>query len=254
MIPPILAAKAAIDVTGSVASVMTQSIKAIYKITSTLNEFVDEHIEKLKQSDIPTIARTGRVIEAAKFGFGVGYVVPVAIIAVGQLLLGNTLSAIGTVASAVTLSNPIAMTCASIGAIYYGWSALTDAERTEIIQKVSEGLSIGAELIKSILRFILDKIKELLSDENIKEIKNLVRESAQAFGRTIGDITRAFSDRATDLATVVGNKTGSAYDSIVDASGQAVDRVKEISSETVSVVKNSSDKLALKVKEKFEKN
>ena len=34
----------------------------------------------------------------------------------------------------------IAMTCAAIGAIYYGWSALSDVEREEMLDKLSKGL------------------------------------------------------------------------------------------------------------------
>jgi hypothetical protein len=30
------------------------------------------------------------------------------------------------------------MTCAAIGAIYYGWGALSDVERDEILEKLSQ--------------------------------------------------------------------------------------------------------------------
>ena len=72
-------------------------------MSQAINEFVDQHIADLKQSDNSTMASTGRVLEAVKFGFGLGYMSSIAIIATGQLLLGNTLTAVGTVAAGVTL-------------------------------------------------------------------------------------------------------------------------------------------------------
>lgn len=95
---------------GFALSGMAQAIKALYHIAGEINEFIDDHIETLKASDNPLIASTGRVLEGAKYGFGVGYMSSVAIIAVGQFLLGNTLAAVGTVLTAATLTNPIAMT------------------------------------------------------------------------------------------------------------------------------------------------
>ena len=74
---------------GFALSGMVLAIKTLYGIAGAINEFIDDHIEKLKASDNPLIASTGRVLEGAKYGFGVGYVSSVAIIAVGQVLLGN---------------------------------------------------------------------------------------------------------------------------------------------------------------------
>ena len=44
------------------------AFKDLYGIGKAINDFVDRHISDLKQSDNPTIASTGRVLEAAKFG------------------------------------------------------------------------------------------------------------------------------------------------------------------------------------------
>ena len=117
-----------------------------------INEYLDKHIADMKGSENPTISRTGRVLEMAKFGFGIGYITSVVVIAAGQLLLGNPLVAINKVVASATLSNPIAMTCGAIGAVYYGWGALSDIERNEILDKLSRGLDVGIELIKSIGR------------------------------------------------------------------------------------------------------
>jgi len=103
-------------------SAMATAIQGIYGMGASIDSFIDDHISQMKTSENDTIAKTGRVIEMAKFGFGLGYMSSVAIIAVGQLILGNPLNAVGTVATAATLTNPIAMTCAAVGAIYYGWS------------------------------------------------------------------------------------------------------------------------------------
>jgi len=195
---------------------MAAAIKALYGVAKDINEFIDEHIEALKASDNHTISRTGRVIEAAKYGFGIGYSVPILIIALGQLILGNPLAAASTVVAATTFTNPLAMTCAAVGAIYYGWGALSDMERTEICDRLRKGFDAGVELIKSIVHFVIAKTKEFLSPENIKEIRRIVGEAAVAFGRTLGDITGAIRDR------VVG-----AYESVKETSGDAVEYVAD---------------------------
>jgi hypothetical protein len=103
-------------------SLITTAIRGIYGIAGDLNDFLDRHLADLEASDNPTVARTGRVMMAVKSGFGIGYITSVVVIATGQLLLGNTLAAGAKVLTAATLTNPIAMTCAAIGAIYYGWN------------------------------------------------------------------------------------------------------------------------------------
>lgn len=70
------------------------AIGALYGLASTLkgiNDFFDEHITGLKQSENHLIASTGRVLEGAKYGFGLGYIGTITILAAGQLLLGNSL-------------------------------------------------------------------------------------------------------------------------------------------------------------------
>jgi hypothetical protein len=73
-------------------SAIAVAIKALYGVGPDINGYIDKHIEDMKGSDKLTVSRTGRVIGAAKTGFGIGYVTPGAIIATGQLLLGNTSS------------------------------------------------------------------------------------------------------------------------------------------------------------------
>ncbi|WP_172201760.1 hypothetical protein [Niveibacterium sp. COAC-50] len=181
-------------------TMMTGAIRAIYNVADSLDDWLDAHIGQMKESENTTIARTGRVLEATKFGFGLGYIAPTVAIAAGQLLLGNQLSAAMTLVTSATLTNPIAMTCAAIGAIYYGWSALSDQERDEIIEKLSAGFAVGIELIRSVVNFVIGKTKELLSSKQLSELKDLIRSAASTFGRKLGDITQSVADKVADAA------------------------------------------------------
>ena len=87
---------------GMALSVMAKAVQTLYGMATDVNEYLDQHIVDMKGSENPTISRTGRILEMAKLGFGIGYITPVVVIAAGQLLLGNTLSAITTVATAAT--------------------------------------------------------------------------------------------------------------------------------------------------------
>jgi hypothetical protein len=181
-----------------------KAIAALYGVTKDVAQFVDELIDTMKVSPNQTISRTGRVIEGAKKGFGIGFITPIAIIAIGQLILGNPLGAIVSVAT-LPLS-PVAMTCAAIGAIFYGWGALSDEERNSIIDRIREGLELGPELVKAIVAYVLSKTKELLSSENLIEFKRFIGDAASTFGKTIADITRSIKDRAVGAYDYVAEK------------------------------------------------
>jgi len=209
-----------------------------------VNEYLNKHIEEMTKSENPTIARSGKVIEMAKLEFGIGYITPMVIIATGQLLLGNTLAAMGTVAAAATVPTPIAMTCAAIGAIYYGWGALSDAERNEILEKISKGLEAGIELIKSIVRFVTDKTKELLSSKNMEEIKKFVESAAAVFGKTLGDVTHKFADVVGDTFNVVKKKSGKAMEITSDIASCAYRSVSETASDAYQTVSETAEKAA----------
>jgi len=241
-------------------SPIAQAVKALYRVVDEIDTFIEKHLTEMKASDKPLISRTGRVIDAAKAGFGIGYITPIAIIAAGQLLLGNTLQAVGTVASAVVLSNPIAMTCAAVGAVYYGWGALADVERDEILERLSKGLEIGIELIKAIVRFVLDKTKELLSSENLKEMKEFVSLAAAAFGKTISDITKKIADVVSDAAHVVKTKAGEAAEKASDLAAEAYDsakdaaeKVSDLASEAYDSAKETAGNASNRVKKRLTK-
>ncbi len=236
---------------GMVLSAMAQAIQALYGMAVEINEYLDKHIEDMKGSENPTVSRSGRVLEMAKLGFGIGYITPVVIISVGQLLLGNTLAAVTTVLTAATLTNPIAMTCAAIGAIYYGWGALSDNERDEILEKLSKGLEIGIELINAMVRFVVETTKGLLDSKNFEEMKKYISSAASVFGKTLGDVTHKFSDVVSDTFDVVKKKTGEAVtktgslaDEVVAKGGEAIDRTAEVASQTYDTVNDVGAKAA----------
>ena len=250
----------ALPLAGVGLSLMAEAIQSLYGMAIGINDYMDKHIEDMKGSDNPTISRTGRVLGMAKLGFGIGYITPVVVISVGQFLLGNTLSAIATVATAATLSNPIAMTCAAIGAIYYGWGALTDTERNEILDKISKGLEVGIELINSIVRFVVEKTKGLLDSKNFEEIKKYISSTAAVFGKSLGDITHKFADRASDTYDIFKKKsseavalTGGLANEIIAIAGDAMDNAAEKTGQTYIAVKDAGVKAADSTLKKLEK-
>ncbi len=229
-------------VAGLALTGIAEAVKSLYGVVEEINAFIDKHIEEMKNSENSTISRTGKVIEGAKYGFGIGYLVPIAIIAAGQFLLGNTLTAVSTLATAATLTNPVAMTCAAVGAIYYGWGALSDLERQEILEKLSRGLEVGVELIKSVIGFVINRTKEFLSSENILELKRYVGSAAEAFGRTLSDVTGNIAD-----------KIKGAYAVVARTSNDALDKTKRLSADAYTVATNTAQKVVGAVKGKFDK-
>lgn len=206
-------------------SATAKAVAALYGIAGELNEFLDRHIQDMQSSANPTVAATGRVLEGAKFGFGLGYLTSVTLIAAGQYLLGNTLAAVSTVATAATLSNPIAMTCAAFGAILYGWQALGDEERNAILDRLAAGLGIGIELIKSILNFAIQSAKDILGSKALKEFKAYIADKAALFGKSLSDVTRLTIDAISDAASTVKRHAEVAIAETSKFAGEATDKV-----------------------------
>jgi uncharacterized membrane protein len=214
---------------------IVDAIKALYGVASAVNTFIDEHIEQLKKHTNETISATGRVLEGAKFGFGIGYITPLVLTATGQLLLGNNLAATSIVASGLTLSNPLAMTCAAIGAIYYGWQALTEDEKNAILNRLTQAFEVGAELIKSMIAYVISSLGTMLSKEKIAEFKNFIASAAENFGKTLSDITRDIKDKFFHVMNWVG-----------DAFSEASTTVKEGAERTKESVKETFEKMTKK--------
>lgn len=233
MIAPVLPA-AALTAAGIGMTAMAKAIHSLYGMAVEINAYLDAHIKELQRSDNPTIARTGRVLEMAKLGFGLGYLAPTVVIATGQLLLGNQL---GAIAATTMLVNPISMTCAAVGAIYFGWSALTSQEQEELLEKLSRGLEIGTELVKSIIRFVVEKSKELLTSKNLEEIKKYIASVAESFGKSLSSVTHQVSDMLSDGLGRVKKATGEAVEKTGELVGEAYDSTARTARETASKAK-----------------
>lgn len=183
-------------VAGSTANTMIDALKSLYQIPKDINDFIDEHIEKLKQDDRSNFQVIGRVLEGAKEGFGIGFITPIAIISAGQLLLGNPLAVPLVVVTAPF--NPLVMTSAAVGALYFGWNALSDDEKTELLEKLKEGLNLGIELIKSIITYVIKKMEQLISCDSWEEVKQWV-------SSTMNDLETWFSETCGDACKSASN-------------------------------------------------
>jgi hypothetical protein len=206
---------------------IVDAIKALYGVATSVNTFIDEHIAKLKAHENETINTTGRVLENAKAGFGIGYITPLILTATGQLLLGNQLNATAILASGMTLSNPLAMTCGAIGAIYYGWQALSEEEKNAILARLTAAFEVGVELIKSMISFVISSLGSILSKEKLAEFKNFVASAAENFGKTLADITRDIKDKFFHVMEWVGNAWKEASTSVQEGAERTKDSVKE---------------------------
>lgn len=187
-------AQLAFNVAGFAMTSMAKTVKSLYGATNSLNDFVNQHIAAMKASQEESIASVGRVLEGAKQGLFLGYAAPVVLIATGQLLLGNPLSAVGTVWSAATLSNPVSSTCAAIGAIWLGWEALSDLEKQALTDKLSQGFSLTVSVIQQVIAFALDLLKSTFGSKELAKLRAFVVEVAGTAGRSLYAITGKLKD------------------------------------------------------------
>lgn len=173
------------------------TLSRLYGFGGDTARFAVDHIEVLKSADNALANRCGQILESASTGFGVGSETSLVLTGVGQALLGNPLTAGAKVAAG---TNPVVMTCAAIGAIHYGWKAMSDEERELLLGTVSKAFNVGVEFIRSIARFAYDMIQALLSAENMAELKRMVSDVAGAFGKRLSAITGALSDRVAETS------------------------------------------------------
>lgn len=230
------------------ANPIVSAIASLYGIASSINDFVDEHIESMKKASNSTVRVTGSVIEGAKYGFGIGYVTPVVVIAVGQMILGNPLSAVATVATGMALSNPVAMTCGAVGAIYYGWSALSDDERNGILDRIAASFAVGVELVKAVLTFVVKSMAELLSSQTLEDLKLFVAESAARFGRSLSDVTHSVRDHLADAAATVSNTAAKTVTAVREGAAATAEFLLDGVASAGEAVKGSADTAAEYVK------
>jgi hypothetical protein len=216
-----------IDVATLSLNPLVGALQTIYGAAKAVNDFVDEQIEQLKNHTHETIRASGRLLEGAKYGFGIGYITPVIIQITGQLILGNPLAVAQATLSAVTFSNPVAITCASIGAVYFGWKALSNEERNAIIERITKAFEIGAELVKSIMMYVVTQLGDLVNVERIGEYKKFVTTAAHKFGRNLSDITRDLGDKMIETKEAIGEALHSTGDFIADKATVIKETVSE---------------------------
>ena len=197
---PGVAGTAAIEMAKIPLSAAAAAVKGLYRTGKGIDDLFDSLINSMKRSTSPAIERSGRVFEAAKLGFGFGYLSSATVVAAGQWLMGNKLAAGGAFVTSVTFSNPTVMTCAAMGAVVYGYWALNDNERDELLSGLSQGFSVGKEFIRAIIQFVINFTKTLLDSEFMRQLKGWIRETAATFGNGLGYVTRRLRDRIADRA------------------------------------------------------
>ena len=164
-------------------------------------DFINQHIAALETSDNETIARSGFVLKRASEGFAIGYKVPLAIIAMGQTMLGIDLE----VATPFLASNPAAFTAAAMGAVFWGYQSLDDAEKAKLHALIGQAFDFGVELIRTIAEFCIKTMKSLLDSEEFAQLKRYVAEIATAAGSSLYEVTGRISDRVSEIATSAGS-------------------------------------------------
>lgn len=192
--PVFAAASSAFSIAEFALTGMAKAVMQIYGAAGTLNAFVDKHIDDLKASDVPSTAKIGRVLEGAKQGLILGYAAPVVLIATGQLLLGHPFLAGWTVVTAVTLTNPIASTCAAIGAIWFGWKALNKIEQEALLKKLGDGFNLAIDVIRSVIDFAQIQLKSTFSSKEFSTLKEGLIDFARKLGRSLYSITGKLKD------------------------------------------------------------
>jgi hypothetical protein len=224
-----LAAKGTVLATNTLAAAVAEA-----------NETTDAMIDKLKSSENLTVNRVGRVLEGTKFGFLLGYLTPSILTAVGvTLTTGNLLSAVA--GGIAVLGNPVAGVCAAVGAVYFGWKALSDKERKVVLDQVCEFLLVGVEQIKAVINFALNLMSDLLTSDNFKEIKATVAEAASVAGRNIADITHSIKDKAFKAAQTISDTASSVSEAATSAAGNAADTVKDKATGAAQVVSRTGE-------------
>lgn len=183
------------------------ALAGIYGFAENAAAFAIQHIETLKAADNLLANRCGQVLEAANAGFGIGAETALVLIGVGQGLLGNPLTAGAAVPAG---ANPVVITCAAIGAIHYGWQAMSESEKEALLGTVGAAFQVGAEFIRSVTSFAFGLIQSLMSQENYQELKKLVATAAAAFGRHLSDVTGALSDRVAEGARYISEAASGA--------------------------------------------
>lgn len=178
-------------------STLKDALRALYGTAKRLDEFMSDHIEALKASEDQTIYRTGELLAQVKSGLVIGYSAPIAIVTIGQLLLGNPLNAV--VSFATTAVSPVAITCAAVGAIWMGWRALKSTEQARILELVHNGLGVSVKALSGVVQFAVELAQRLFGKPQMAVLREMVSSEATAFGKTLAQVTGSAFDAAMDL-------------------------------------------------------
>ena len=192
------------------------AVSGIAAAVKEANDLTDSMIANLKANENLTINRVGRVLEGVKFGFLLGYVSPSILTAVGVCLTTGSLT-MATGAGIAMIANPVAGVSAAVGAVFFGWKALSDREREDVISQVGDFLKVGVEQIKAVVEFAIKLMKDLFTADNIQEIKETVAEAAATVGRHISDITKSLGDKISKVGQSIANTATSFSDSTKSA-------------------------------------
>ena len=184
------------------------AVSGIAAAVKEANDLTDSMIANLKANENLTVNRVGRVLEGVKFGFLLGYVSPSILTAVGVCLTTGSLT-MATGAGIALIANPVAGVSAAVGAVFFGWKALNDREREDVINQVGEFLKIGVEQIKAVVEFAIKLMKDLFTADNIQEIKETVAEAATIVGRHISDITKSVGDKVAKFCQSIASTANS---------------------------------------------
>ncbi len=104
-------------------------------------------------------------------------------------------------------------------------------------------------MIKSVIRFIIEKTKELWNSENLSEIKKNISSVAELFGKTLGDVTHKIGDKVTDGIHTFKSKAGEVIEKTGNTVSDAYDSMKEKGGKAVSFAKSKNKKKEAEVKE-----
>lgn len=179
------------------SSPLIDALRSLYGTAASLGKFMVSHIAALRASDDATISSTGKLLAEARKGFKVGYSAPIAVVAVGQLLLGNPLTAV--VSAAGMAVNPVAITCAAVGAVWMGWRALKPREQADILENVRIGLGLTITVVTSVVEFAVRQAQALFGKPQVAALRDMVRTEAATFGRTLAQVTGSAVDAVLDL-------------------------------------------------------
>lgn len=148
-------------------------------------------------------------------------------------------------------THPVASTCAAVGAIWFGWRALSKSEQQALLDKLSQGFSLATEVIREAIDLALKLLKSILGSKEIAGLKDFLVASAAGFGRTLYAITGQVRDLIYSRAS--GADTGrDPLNGALMPVLRAMDRETELEPLLVTSLKVDRKKLHGMVREELE--